>query len=241
MGKPLGPFVLYPLQLQYYFRSMENEINSWMASERDYLTGLALFDLYGNKPKLSRMLRIGGATVKNRLTLSYELSKIAKHLAVSDKNAAVVKPQLQQGINNEQLQESSEVITIEKLKAQQKMCYKMLDNLHATLPLRELEERRRIAFQILDIDDRLKEITLQIEHFNKHGVIPPAVVKDELKRVSDLSDAQLIQRQMNVRTYITRYKRLVADSKSLKTLSRNQELLDKFQLELDEITERLNK
>ena len=56
-----------------------------------------------------------------------------------------------------------------------------------------------------------------------------------------MSEAELIIRQNNVRTYIVRYKRLVADSKKLKTLPSNQELLDKYQLELDEITERLNK
>ena len=121
------------------------------------------------------------------------------------------------------------------------MCYKMLDNLHATLPFGEIQQRRDIAFQILDIDDQLKEITERITHYDKHGVIPPRPVNDEPKKVSELNDAELILRQNNVRTYITRYKRLVADSKKLKTVSRNQELLDKFQLELDEITERLNK
>ena len=121
------------------------------------------------------------------------------------------------------------------------MCYKMLDNLHAVLPYREILERKEIAFRILDIDDKLKEITERIAHFENHGVVPPTPVNDEPKKVSEMGEAELIIRQNNVRTYIARYKRLVADSKKLKTLPRNQELLDKFQLELDEITERLNK
>jgi hypothetical protein len=45
-----------------------------------------------------------------------------------------------------------------------------------------------------------------------------------------MSEAELIIRQNNVRTYIARYKRLVADSKKLKTLPSNQE-----QKYLDEI------
>jgi hypothetical protein len=69
----------------------------------------------------------------------------------------------------------------------------------------------------------------------------PEPVKEKAKLVSDLDIAGLIQRQMNVRTYITRYKRLVADSKSPKSLSRNRELLEKFQLELDDINKRLGK
>ena len=117
----------------------------------------------------------------------------------------------------------------------------MLDNLHAILPHREIQERRDIAFQILDLDDSLKEVTIRIEHFNNHGVIPPKSVKDNPKTVSDLDAAELVKRQFTVRTYVTRYKRLVADSKSLKTLSKNRELLDKFLLELNDINGRLGK
>ena len=55
---------------------MDHEILFWMKADQDYLTGLALFERYTHNTKIGRMLRIGGATVKNRLALSYELSKI---------------------------------------------------------------------------------------------------------------------------------------------------------------------
>ena len=220
---------------------MDHEILFWMKADQDYLTGLALFERYTHNTKIGRMLRIGGATVKNRLTLSYELSKIAKHLAAFENASALVKPPIKLETLKEEQPLSLEVISIDKLRSEQKMCYKMLDNLHAVLPFREIQDRKNIAFQILDIDDHLKEITERVTHYESHGVIPPMPVKEEPKKVSDMGDAGLIIRQNNVRTYITRYKRLVADSKKLKTLLRNQELLDKFQLELDKITERLNK
>jgi hypothetical protein len=220
---------------------MDHEILSWMKADQDYLAGLALFERYTHNTKIGRMLRIGGATVKNRLTLSYELSKIAKQLSASEKIAALVKPQVMPVTSNPEQQMYREVPTIDRLRSEQKMCYKMLDNLHAVLPYREVQERKEIAFRILDIDDQLKGLTERITHYETNGVIPPAPVNDEPKKVSEMSEAELIIRQNNVRTYIARYKRLVADSKKLKTLPRNQELLDKFQLELDEITERLNK
>jgi len=220
---------------------MDHEILLWLKSDQEYLTGLALFDRYGHSPKIGRMLRIGGATAKNRLTLSYELGKIAKNIAVSDETPALVKPQIQQEISKTTQQVPQEATSIEKLRSEQKMIYKMLDNLHAILPYRENLERKDIAFQILDLDDRLIELKLRIEHFEKNGVMLPEPVKEKLKSVSDLDTAGLIQRQMNVRTYITRYKRLVSDSKSLKSLSRNRELLDKFQLEMDDINKRLEK
>lgn len=220
---------------------MDHEILFWMKADQDYLTGLALLERYTHNTKIGRMLRIGGATVKNRLTLSYELSKIAKHLAVFDNASALVKPTVKLETPKPEQSIPPEVTTIDRLRSEQKMCYKMLDNLHAVLPYREIQERKEIAFRILDNDDQLKEITKRIAHYENHGVIPPAPVTDEPKKVSEMGEAELIIRQNNVRTYITRYKRLVADSKKLKTLPRNQELLDKFQLELDEITERLNK
>lgn len=220
---------------------MDNEILLWIASDQDYLIGLALFDRYGKSHKMGRMLRIGGATGKNRLTLSYELGKIAKHLTISEKTPALVNPHIKQDTSKITQPAPQEATSIEKLISEQKMIYKMLDNLHAILPYREIQERKDIAFQILDLDDRLIELKLRIEHFEKNGVIPPDPVIEKAKSVSDLDTAGLIQRQMNVRTYITRYKRLVADSKSLKSLSRNRELLEKFQLELDDINRRLGK
>ena len=212
-----------------------------MKADQDYLAGLALFERYTQNTKIGRMLRIGGATVKNRLTLSYELSKIAKHLEAFENASAFVNLPVKKEYSKPAQPLPPEVTTIDKLRSEQKMCYKMLDNLHAVLPYREIQERKEIAFRILDIDDQLKEITERIAHYQNHGVIPPAPVNDEPKKVSEMGETELIIRQNNVRTYIARYKRLVADSKKLKTLPRNQELLDKFQLELDEITERLNK
>ena len=218
---------------------MDHEIHKWVNSDQDYFTGVQIYDRYGRNPNLARILRRGGATVKNRLTLSYELGKIAKQIAVSDSTPALVKPQVKQEIQKAELPVPSEVITIDKLRSEQKMCYKMLDNLHAILPYKEKPERMNIAFQILELDDRLKEITIRIEHFDKHGVIPAQPVKDEPKTLSDLNTAELIKRQMTVRTYITRYKIKLEKSKSLKKRTRYQQLLDKYQLEMDDINKKL--
>ena len=220
---------------------MDHEITIWLNSDQDYISGLLLHEKYARNPHLGRILRVGGATGKNRLTLIYELGKIAKHVAVSVATPAIEKPQEKQEISNAIPQVPHQTTGIENLRSEQKMCYKMLDNLHAILPYREIQERKDIAFQILELDDRLMEITSRIVHYEKHGVIPPAPVTGEPKKVSELNDAELIQRQNNVRTYITRYKRLTEDPKELKSLSRNRKTLEKYQQELDEITERLNK
>jgi len=218
---------------------MEHEIIVWLNSDQDYSTGLLLHDRYYKNPNLGRILRVGGANTNNRRTLAYELGKIVKHLAVSINTPALMKPPFEQEIPKAEKPQPSEVINIEKLRADQKMIYKMLDNLHAVLPFREIKERKEIAFQILDLDDRLKEITQRIMHFEKHGVILPEPSIGQFKNVSDMDTAELFKRQNNVRTKISQYKRLVADLQALKKRCRNQELLDKYKLELDDINKRL--
>ena len=181
---------------------MDHEILIWLNSDRNYFSGILLYDRYGRNPNLGRILRVGGATGKNRLTLLYELGKIAKHLAVCDNTPALEKPQVKQDIQKQfQAASATRPPALKNLRSEQKMCYKMLDNLHAILPYREIQERKDIAFQILELDDRLMEITQRIDHYEKHGVIPPAPVKDEPKKVSDLNDAELIQRQ-NERSHL---------------------------------------
>ncbi len=218
---------------------MDHDILFWIKADQDYITGLALIDRYGHNLKLSRMLRIGGATVKNRLTLAYELNKIARQSMVMEQGPGMEKPPQKQDDKKQVLPPVTEAVTIDKLKAEQKMCYKMLDSLHAMLPYRELEERRSIAFQILDIDDRLKELSGRIGQFNLHGVIIPEVIKTAARKSSEINTGELIKRQMTLRTYITRYKRILQDSESLKKRDKYQQLLDKYQLELDDINKQL--
>jgi hypothetical protein len=214
---------------------MDHEIFTWLNSGQDYPEGLLLYDRHCRNANLGRILRIGGATGKNRLTLAYELGKVISPL-ISELS-----------IKSSDLQEQEEskapmripAIRVEDLHQKQKMIYKMLDNLHAVLEYRPVQERKEIAFQILDLDDQLKELVGQIEHYQKHGVIPVSHTPETKKKVSELNDVELIQCQHNLRTYVARYKRLVAGSKTPDTLSRNQQLLDKYQDELAEIDKRL--
>jgi len=55
---------------------MDQEILTWLNSEQDYSSGLLIYDRYCKNSNLGRIMRIGGATGKNRLTLAYELDKV---------------------------------------------------------------------------------------------------------------------------------------------------------------------
>jgi hypothetical protein len=216
---------------------MDHEIYTWLNSQQDYPSGLLLYDQYGKNSKLGRLLRIGGATGKNRLTLAYELGKIVKNqvplATISD------KPQNNIQIQGKEKPVQIPAILIEDIRKEQKMIYKMLDNLHAVLPFREKNERERIAFEILDLDDRLKEIAIRLEHYEKTGLILPEPEKESGEIVSEKNPSALIKRQYSVRTYLTRYKKLIEESTSLKDRERYQKKLDEYLQEMELINKRL--
>ena len=225
------------MQLQLYLRCMDHEIFSWLNSDQDYPSGLLLYDRYYKNSKLGRILRIGGATGKNRLTLAYELGKVISPM-ISTQPAKAEESRVPE---EENPPVRIPAMQIEDLRQRQKMIYKMLDNLHAVLEYRSVQERKEIAFQILDLDDQLKELAGHIAHYERHGVIPVNNTQETKKKVSDLNEVELIQCQNNLRTYVARYKRLVTGSKTPEMLSRNQQLLNQYQDELTEIDKRLQR
>jgi hypothetical protein len=214
---------------------MLSEIFQWLSSEQEYYSGILLFEKYCHNSNLFRILHLGGATGKNRLTLAYELGKIVRHLPKTNQEVAIVAtPEVLLGTAI-----LPERTSIEAMKSKQKMLYKMLDNLHAMLEFKPLQERKKIAFQILDLDDQLSEINNQIAHYDKYGVIPVREVPESEKPVSALSEAELIRRQNLVRTYVSRYKRLSMESASLKDRDHYARLLEKYNRELGEIDKHL--
>jgi len=215
---------------------MDHEIFIWLNSDQDYPSGLFLYDQYCKNSKLGRILRIGGATGKNRLTLAYELGKVISHQVPHHlPGKALEKPVTVK--QNPTVKIPS--VLIEDIRKEQKMIYKMLDSHHACLPLRDKDERRKIAFEILDLDDRLREIYSRIEHYEKTGIL---LRKSEItvkNNISGKDAGELIKRQYSVRTYLTRYKKLLEESDSLKDRDRYQKKLDEYQQEIEEINKQL--
>jgi hypothetical protein len=215
---------------------MDHEIFTWLNSDQDYPSGLLLYDQYCKNSNLGRILRIGGATGKNRLTLAYELGKvISLQISLPSPEKALFKPVTEK----ENPPVKLPAVLIEDIREEQKMIYKMLDSLHACLPFREKEERRKIAFEILDLDDRLREIYTRIENYERTGVLLPKLEITVKNNISGKDTGELIKRQYSVRTYLTRYKKLLEESDSLKDRDRYQKKLDEYQLEIEEINKKL--
>jgi len=217
---------------------MDHEIFTWLSSEQDYPSGLILYDRYCKNSNLGRILRIGGATGKNRLTLAYELGKVIKPqaLQIVQKTAKTFVKQDNLVLDNEVKIPAS---FIEDIRKERKMIYKMLDALHASLPFREKEERRKIAFEILDLDDRLREIMTRIDHYEETGIILLKPDKQEKIKVTGKDTDELLKRMYTIRTYVTRYKNLLAESESLEDRDHYQKKLDEYQQELNEVNKRI--
>jgi len=217
---------------------MDQEIFTWLNSDQDYSSGLSLYDHYCRNSNLGKILRIGGATGKNRLTLAYELGKMIQHLV------SLPDPVPGTFLDNPGIAEENKPVqipkaVIEEIRKERKMIYKMLDNLHASLAYREKQERMKIAFEILDLDDRLKEITVRIEHYEQTGIILPKPGSNGKQSLDEKGVAKLIKRQYTVRTYLTRYKKLLEESESPEDRDLYQKKLIEYQLEMDEINKLL--
>jgi hypothetical protein len=106
---------------------MDHEIYTWLNSQQDYPSGLLLYDRYCKNPNLGRILRIGGATGKNRLTLAYELGKIIMPQGTLETLPA--KPKDHHHIQVEKEPVQIPAILIEDIRKEQKMIYIMSPNL----------------------------------------------------------------------------------------------------------------
>ena len=217
---------------------MDHEIFTWLNSDQDYPSGLLLYDQYCKNPNLGRILRIGGATGKNRLTLAYELAKVIRHLG-SQPGMVPINMSDNPGSGEKDQATQIPAIRIEEIRKEQKMIFKMLDALHASLPYRDEAERCRIALEILGLDDRLREIYSRIDHYERTGILLPRPESLVKNRVSGKDSGELMRRKYTLRPYLTKYKKLLEESVSLKDRDRYQEKLDGYQQEMDEINIKL--
>jgi len=215
---------------------MDHEIFTWLNSEQDYPSGLILYDRYCKNSNLGRILRIGGETGKNRLTLAYELGKVLQTFLNLLKPT---KSQIKQDNQAPKNEVRNQANLIEDIRKERKMIYKMLDAHHASLSFRDREERRRIAFEILGLDDRLREIMTRINHYEETGIILPDSGKQGRIMLTGKGPGELLKRMYTLRTYVTKYKNLLGESDSLKDRDRYQRKLDEYQQELNEVNKRI--
>jgi len=235
---------------------MIEEIRAWISSDQEYSSGLALYLKHGRSKSLMRVLSIGGETSKSKATLIYELErllvnatseKIVKTSENIDRIAPVrtgivtvhpIQPESAGGASSGVIRRQN-TPEIDQLIQQKIMLLKEWDSLHATLELVDQPIRLLNALRILEIGDILDDMYNRLDHYNKHGVLPPAKVFPKHKWDSS-KPFDVAKRRTTLRTYVTREKKLIRDARTDATRTIHQNLLVKYQLELNQIERNIN-
>lgn len=218
------------------------EIITWLQSNRDFNTGLQLYLLHGRSASMKKVLQARGPSQKTINTLVYELGRIAK---VKPEKKPVKVPAIAP------VKKNKTAIVVEKIAKKypddvkqlvQKRIrlFSQVQALHFNLEKVDNEKRRRDALQILSIWDQIQALHLRIDYWEKYKVLPPDPQENKKKPASDLDRAQLLERQRNLRTYVSRYKRLAQSAKKAETRLKHMQLLEQYQFELNDIVKKLN-
>jgi hypothetical protein len=227
---------------------MIDEINTWLNSGQDFMTGVAIYAKYGTSPNQKRMFINGGEDRRNRELLLYELKKLIKDAApikkvvintvipLKSENKPVVsfEPKLEITGSRQLTSEANNLKSdiISKLKER--------DRLHATLEfIPKEEDRKEAAFQILDLSDEIGKMYDRLNHFEKHGILPPEKKEEKINKERKTDIGSLLIRRGTLRTYISKYERRTNEAKNPEKHASNQEILDKYKLELLEVDEML--
>lgn len=238
------------------FASMLEEINSWIASDHDFHEGLALYQKYGRSKSLLRVLNGSGPSLKNLNTLIYELSLSAgipemgetpnvmlnTNMAdSSDKKHPVVdQPAIPGRGVAADIPRRENTVEIDQLIQEKTMLLKEWDSLHSTLELVDKQTCRINALRILDIGDILDDMYNRLDHYNKHGVLPPARIFP-LRDYSGSKPFDVFKRRATLKTYISRENKLIKDARTKAVLIKHRNLLAKYQLELNDIEKKIEK
>lgn len=235
---------------------MIEKINSWLTSGMDFFEGVSIYEQFGTSKNEMRLFHKGGNSRRNRELLEYELRKLLKSniaprqstpvpvirrpIPVPGPDAKIPKPVFEPKVEHtgrRPLEDEAKIL-FEEIR----MKLKTRDYLRAPLEYFPTDAERLVnALKILDISDEIAEGYDQLRHYDQHGILPPPPKKDEKKKVSEMNVAEMMTRRQTLRTYISRYIRLRDGSEDPVIRSRNQEILDKYTIELGEINNALKK
>jgi hypothetical protein len=226
---------------------MNEQINTWLNSAREYYAGVSLYEQFGSSGSQKRLLRVGGPTKHNVDSLIYELSKLA-HVPVPAARAITITraperiaPEPVVRIQPAQRGRRQNTPEVDELSVHVVSLMKVRDQLHATLEHVSKAQRGKDALMILEISDEITECYERLDHFDKHGVLPVKEKKVERKKVNEMDVPELMKLQQNLRTYVSRYKRKMDAAKTPGGKEGHRQWMEKYQLQLAEVDEKLRK
>lgn len=205
-------------------------IQNWLEGDRDYYTGVKLFETHGGSSFLLTAFNVGSNSFTSKKLLE-ELIKINATTEIEIRPAAAAK------VNTL----PQDIATLEKearahFKDGSFLFQHLLDDKVATDEI----TRGNMAFKILQEEKLWKEKFKRVDYFRENG---ERMMVNEIPAVpsvilSDMDKAKLKQRQFTVRSYITKLRQ--KSGLTGKKLDRAQSNLQKYIIELDKINTLLN-
>ncbi len=160
------------------------EIAAWLEGEKDFSTGLKLYEKYGTSQSFKRILSRSGFSVHNHQNLVYELSKLKVTPTKLSRPSPPPSPvKSSDGIPAKKFIDFSkdppEIIEFKnklvlKLKERDACFYRLSENMPQG-------ERASFCKRILDISDEISDMYVTLDKFNKHGT--PIIEKQQPKPV----------------------------------------------------------
>lgn len=178
-----------------------------MRGNKDYVTGVSLYTQYGENTALKKTFNSG----PNSYTIKKLYEELSKLEHSGDDEEIVLKKK------NTKLPED-----IKKLKSNALDMYKDMNHIHEHLEDEGLsdEQRKNMAKQILELDDKKTAAFEAVDHFEEKGTRTPAGVEksNRGKDVKEMSKAELIKALSAYPTYISKTKKQL-ENKELKPQS----------------------
>jgi len=228
-----------------------SEINDWF-EKPEFNKGLELLKKYSKNKAYADGLRRKGESRNTMNSLKYDLGKYRTAKSVIIPKEINISPSTEPktDINlliSTEITKSSVISKNAKLKelisAKNKL-FKETVALHHSLEFLEKEEMTRVAKQILLNFDEIDEFWKQIDFFEEHGRFPELKVteketKPEKEEIADR--AKMVKRQANLRTYISKNNKALKNAKTEKTKDKLIGKINVWQLEYDDLNNKLIK
>jgi hypothetical protein len=206
-------------------------IADWLNGDRDFYSGVCLYELYGTSDILKLTFSFGVNAVTTA-KLEEELLQLNRELSEDDRETVEVVSNVL----------PDDIVSIER---QAKDLFKEMAFLHASLENDQVnptdEIRLQSALRIRELHLEIRSRYKMVDHFRETGeriVEAAAPVKSKFN-LDAMSPVELVRRRLNILSYISKLKKETESNPSAQRLLKIQSRLENYNAELKAIEEKL--
>jgi hypothetical protein len=206
-----------------------DSIRDWLNGNRDYATGVVLYNLYGDNDAVKQMLAQGAT--------DYRKGKLVEHLQAVLQTAKPVTIQIAKVpktvyVKRENTPDARVPEEQDAYRKEWLPLFMEMNNLRHKLRLMPTDEERcDAAFEVLRLQKECMKIWAKRDYELQYGKQP------EVKNTGGaVPTNELKAQQLNLRTYVTKYKKLMDANPLNEKYSTKYET---YKVQLDAVNERL--